>query len=81
VFRPGREPLCHPIGLSTVCETLFRQRRKRIAQPLKELIGDAAPPEGVSPDMRAEEVSLEAFAHLADQVEAIRRDSRAMRSP
>lgn len=81
VLRRRPAPMCDPLTLSAVCEALFRQRRKRIAQPLKELIGDAAPPEGVSPDMRAEEVSLEGFARLADQVEAKRRDSRAMRSP
>ncbi|MFI4882526.1 MAG: 16S rRNA (adenine(1518)-N(6)/adenine(1519)-N(6))-dimethyltransferase RsmA [Phycisphaerales bacterium JB064] len=68
VLRRRETPLCDPVVLSKVCEALFRQRRKRIAQPLKELIGGAAPPEGVSPDMRAEEVSLEAFARLADQV-------------
>ncbi|MEQ8843391.1 MAG: 16S rRNA (adenine(1518)-N(6)/adenine(1519)-N(6))-dimethyltransferase RsmA [Phycisphaerales bacterium] len=81
VLRRRPEPMCDLATLSSVCEALFRQRRKRIAQPLKALLGDAAPPEGVSPDMRAEEVSLEGFARLADQVEAMRTDSRAMRSP
>lgn len=75
------KPLCDLQALAAACSALFRQRRKRIAQPLKELLGDATPPEGVSPDMRAEEVSLEAFCRLADQVAAMRAASDAMREP
>lgn len=63
------EPLCDPHALSRVCAALFRQRRKRIAKPLRELLGDRQPPAGVSPDMRAEEVSLEAFCRLASAVD------------
>ena len=81
VLRRRAEPLADPVVLSAVCESLFRQRRKRIAKPLRELLGDAAPPEGVTPDMRAEEVSLEGFARLADQVAAMRAASDAMREP
>lgn len=71
VLRRRPEPMCDPSALSTVCAALFKQRRKRIAKPLRELLGDREWPEGVSPDMRAEEVSLEAFARLADVVSSI----------
>ncbi len=75
------KPICDLHALAIVCSALFKQRRKRIAQPLKDLLGNSAPPEGVSPDMRAEEVPLEAFCRLADQVAAMRAASDAMRSP
>jgi len=74
-------PMCDLGVLSEVCESLFRQRRKRIAAPLRELVGNSTLPEGVVPDMRAEQVSLEAFAALARQVEAMRAASNAMREP
>lgn len=69
VLRRRPEPMCNPHALSTVCAALFQQRRKRIAKPLRELLGDREPPEGVSPDMRAEEVSLEAFCRLASAID------------
>jgi len=69
VLTRRAEPLCDPRALSVVCAALFRQRRKRIAKPLRELLGDREPPAGVSPDMRAEEVSLEAFCRLASAVD------------
>lgn len=71
VLRRRPEPMCDPHALSAVCAALFQQRRKRIAKPLRELLGDRELPEGVSPDMRAEEVSLEAFCRLADVVSSI----------
>jgi 16S rRNA (adenine1518-N6/adenine1519-N6)-dimethyltransferase len=69
VLRRRPEPLGNPHALSTVCAALFQQRRKRIARPLRELLGERDPPEGVSPDMRAEEVSLEAFCRLASAID------------
>lgn len=69
VLRRRQEPMCDPHALSTVCAALFQQRRKRIAKPLRELLGDREPPEGVSPDMRAEEVTLEAFCRLASAID------------
>ncbi|UYV12620.1 MAG: 16S rRNA (adenine(1518)-N(6)/adenine(1519)-N(6))-dimethyltransferase RsmA [Phycisphaera sp.] len=69
VLRRRPEPMCDPYALSTVCGALFQQRRKRIAKPLRELLGDREPPEGVSPDMRAEEVSLQAFCRLASAID------------
>jgi 16S rRNA (adenine1518-N6/adenine1519-N6)-dimethyltransferase len=81
VLRRRAAPMCDLHALSGVCAALFQQRRKRIAKPLRELIGDREPPEGVSPDQRAEELSLEAFCRLADQVSAMRAASDAMRDP
>lgn len=69
VLRRRPEPMCEPHALSTVCAALFQQRRKRIAKPLRELLRDREPPEGVTPDMRAEEVSLEAFCRLASSID------------
>ncbi len=69
VLRRRAEPMGDPHALSKVCAVLFQQRRKRIAKPLRELLGEREPPEGVSPDMRAEEVSLEAFCRLASAVD------------
>jgi 16S rRNA (adenine1518-N6/adenine1519-N6)-dimethyltransferase len=57
-----------PVALSRVAAALFQQRRKRIARPLRELLGDRGLPLGVNPDMRAEEVGLEAFCALAGLV-------------
>lgn len=69
VLRRRPEPMCDPHALSMVCAALFQQRRKRIAKPLRELLGNREPPEGVTPDMRAEEVSLEAFCRLASAID------------
>ena len=69
VLRRRAEPLADPVALSAVCAALFQQRRKRIAKPLREWLGDRPPPEGVDPDMRAEEVSIEAFCRLASAID------------
>ncbi len=71
VLRRRAQPMGDPHTLSMVCAALFQQRRKRIAKPLRDLLGDREPPKGVSPDMRAEEVSLDAFCRLADAVSSI----------
>lgn len=67
-LRRREEPLCDLQALSVTCGALFRHRRKRIAAPLRDLLDDEPPPEGVSPDMRAEEVQLDAFVRLAEIV-------------
>lgn len=69
VLRRRAEPMADPVVLSAVCAALFQQRRKRIAGPLRTLLGDRPPPEGVDPAMRAEEVSIEAFCQLASAVD------------
>lgn len=69
VLRRRAQPLADPVALSAVCGAMFQQRRKRIAKPLRDLIGDRPPPVGISPDMRAEEVSIEAFCRLASAVD------------
>ncbi|MFI4915520.1 MAG: 16S rRNA (adenine(1518)-N(6)/adenine(1519)-N(6))-dimethyltransferase RsmA [Phycisphaerales bacterium JB060] len=68
VLRRRAKPLADPIVLSRVAALLFQQRRKRIARPLRELLEGREPPIGVSPDMRAEEVGVEAFCALAGLV-------------
>lgn len=69
VLRRRRQPMADPVALSRVAAALFQQRRKRIAKPLRELLGDREPPIGVNPDMRAEEVPLEAMCALAGLVD------------
>ncbi|MEO1008644.1 MAG: 16S rRNA (adenine(1518)-N(6)/adenine(1519)-N(6))-dimethyltransferase RsmA [Planctomycetota bacterium] len=81
LLRRRPEPPCDLAVLSEACGALFRQRRKRIAAPLRELLGDADPPEGVAPGMRAEEIAVDALAALARQLSAMRAASDAMREP
>lgn len=65
VLRRRAEPMADPVVLSAVCAALFQQRRKRIAGPLRTLLGDRPPPEGVDPAMRAEAVGVGALCALA----------------
>lgn len=69
VLRRRAEPMADPVALSRVAAALFQQRRKRIARPLWELLGDRELPDGVNPDMRAEEVGVEAMCMLAALVD------------
>ncbi len=81
VLRRRAEPMADPIELSRVCEALFKQRRKRIASPLRDLLGEQPPPEGVVPDKRAEQIGLDGFVALANQLADMRSASDAMREP
>ncbi|MCW5756907.1 MAG: ribosomal RNA small subunit methyltransferase A [Phycisphaeraceae bacterium] len=65
VLRRRAEPMADPVVLSAVCAALFQQRRKRIAGPLRTLLGERPPPEGVDPAMRAEAVGVGALCALA----------------
>ena len=56
--------------LNQVCAMAFNQRRKTVRNSLKELIsGDDWQQVGVSPDLRAENISLAQYAELANFVE------------
>ncbi|MCV2883567.1 16S rRNA (adenine(1518)-N(6)/adenine(1519)-N(6))-dimethyltransferase RsmA [Aestuariibacter sp. AA17] len=53
--------------LNTVCANAFNQRRKTIRNSLKELLSEEDIEQaGISPDLRAEKLSLSDFANLAN---------------
>ncbi len=55
--------------LNTVVANAFNQRRKTIRNSLKELISDEELSElGISPELRAEKLSLQDFARIADYI-------------
>ncbi|MCA3554112.1 16S rRNA (adenine(1518)-N(6)/adenine(1519)-N(6))-dimethyltransferase RsmA [Aestuariivirga sp.] len=66
--KPGPEPQCRPDLLERVTAAAFGQRRKMLRSSLKNLVPD---PEtmlrelGIDPELRAEQLPVEAFARLA----------------
>ena len=66
--RPKPEPACSVKTLGRVTATAFGQRRKMLRQslktltPLPELLLREA---GISPELRAEQLTVEDFARLA----------------
>ena len=56
--------------LNKVCATAFNQRRKTIRNSLKELVSEEQLIEiGVKPDVRAENLSLQDFANIANYID------------
>ncbi len=67
---------CTDNNLKTVVRTAFNQRRKKISNALKPLIGDFRP-EGFDFDQRAENWTPETYAKLAELLERTDRLSRS----
>jgi len=71
-LRPRRAPLpCASAALERLTQAAFGQRRKMLRQSLKSLGGDLAgalKAAGLRPEMRAEEVPVDAFVMLANKL-------------
>ncbi len=72
VPRPNPEPACRLASLERVTAAAFGQRRKMLRASLKSILAE---PEallgelGLNPELRAEQLPAEAFAHIAARID------------